>query len=81
MSGMAAKRFRPLVVSDNGSRRRSRPLMARLADPQSGLILPLYHQLMLTHWIRVALVTAYGLLAFWMLLRSITATKTLTPCV
>jgi hypothetical protein len=55
--------------------------MARLADPQSGLILPLYHQLMLTHWIRVALVTAYGLLAFWMLLRSITATKTLTPCV
>lgn len=52
------------------------PLMARLANPQTGLILPLYRQLMLTHWIRVALVTAYGLLALWMLLRSMTARTT-----
>jgi hypothetical protein len=47
------------------------PLMARLADPETGrLILPLYRELLLTHWIRVALVTGYGLLAFWMLLKS-----------
>jgi hypothetical protein len=49
------------------------PLMARLADPDTGLIQPLYSRLMLTHWVRVALVTAYGLLAFWMLLKSISA--------
>ena len=52
------------------------PLMARLANPETGLILPLYHQLMLTHWIRVALVSAYGLLAFWMMMKSLTATQT-----
>jgi hypothetical protein len=46
------------------------PLMARLVDPVSGLIQPLYQELMLTHWIRVFLVTCYGLLAFWMLIRS-----------
>jgi hypothetical protein len=51
------------------------PLMARLANPETGLILPLYHQLMLTHWIRVALVTAYGLLAFGMLMKSMTETR------
>lgn len=50
------------------------PLMARLANPESGLIYPLYHQLILTHWIRVALVTAYRLLAFWMLIKSMMAT-------
>jgi hypothetical protein len=50
------------------------PLMARLANPQTGLIQSLYDRLMLTHWIRVALVTAYGLLAFWMLLKSLSAT-------
>jgi hypothetical protein len=49
------------------------PLMARLANPDTGLILPLYSQLMWTHWIRVALVTGYGLLAFWMLLKSCSA--------
>src|ERR1700730_3361201 len=31
------------------------PLMARLAGPDTGLILPLYRQLMVTHWIRVLL--------------------------
>jgi hypothetical protein len=50
-------------------------MMARLANPETGLILPLYRELMLTHWIRVALVTGYGLLAFWMLLRSASATR------
>ena len=44
--------------------------MARLATPETGLSLPLYHQLMLTHWLRVAIVTAYGVLIFWMLARS-----------
>jgi hypothetical protein len=46
------------------------PLMARLAESGTGLILPLYRQLMLTHWIRVALVTGYGVLTFWMLLKN-----------
>jgi hypothetical protein len=46
------------------------PLMARLSTPESGLSLPLYHTLMQTHWLRVAIVTAYGLLVFWMLTRS-----------
>jgi hypothetical protein len=50
------------------------PLMARLSTPDTGLIVPLYRQLMLTHWIRVALATAYGLLAFWMLMRTLLAT-------
>jgi len=50
------------------------PLMARVGDPQTGLIAPLYRQLMLTHWIRVVLVTGYGLLAFWMLVRTLVAT-------
>lgn len=48
------------------------PLMFRLGNPETGLILPLYRLLMLTHWIRVALVTGYGLLTFWMLLKSTT---------
>jgi hypothetical protein len=51
------------------------PLMARLADSETGLIMPLYRQLLLTHWIRVGLVTVYGLLAFWMLLKSMTVTR------
>ena len=49
------------------------PLMARLASPETGLIQPLYRQLMLTHWMRVGLVTAYGLLVFWMLTRCLLA--------
>jgi hypothetical protein len=47
------------------------PLMARLSEPGSGLILPLYHKLMLTHWLRVGIVTAYSILLFWMLARSL----------
>ncbi len=49
------------------------PLMARLANQETGLILPLYHQLMLSHWIRVALVTCYGVLMYWMLIKSMQA--------
>lgn len=43
------------------------PLMARLATPDGGLIAPRYRLLMTTHWGRVAIVTAYGLLIWWML--------------
>jgi hypothetical protein len=46
------------------------PLMARLATPDSGLSLPLYHVLMTTHWVRVALFTAYGLVCCYMLGKS-----------
>jgi hypothetical protein len=44
------------------------PLMARLVeavDP-SGTPTPLYRLLLSTHWLRVALITAYGLLMFWL---------------
>jgi hypothetical protein len=44
------------------------PLMARLVevvDP-SGMPTLLFRLLLLTHWLRVALITAYGLLMFWM---------------
>ncbi len=44
------------------------PLMARLGevvDP-SGTPTPLFRLLLWTHWLRVALITAYGLLMFWM---------------
>ena len=43
------------------------PLMARLATPEAGLSLPLYHLLMTTHWARLGLFTAYGLLCCYML--------------
>jgi hypothetical protein len=46
------------------------PLMARLATRETGLLLPLYHELMVSHWLRVAIVTAYGVLAFWMLVQT-----------
>ena len=49
--------------------------MARLSAPDTGLIVPLYRQLMLTHWIRVALITGYGLLASWMLVTTLSATS------
>ena len=44
------------------------PLMARLVevvDP-TGTPTPLFRLLLTTHWLRVALFTAYGLLMFWM---------------
>ncbi|HLW91251.1 MAG TPA: hypothetical protein VKS78_08130 [Roseiarcus sp.] len=46
------------------------PLMARLEAP-SGMLMDRYQLLMTTHWLRVALVTAYALLALWMLARSL----------
>ncbi len=46
------------------------PLMARLSTPEGGLVRALYPRLMLSHWLRVAIVTAYGALTVWMLARS-----------
>lgn len=49
------------------------PLMARLVTPDSGMSLHDYHLLMSTHWIRLALITAYGITSFYMLIKSATA--------
>lgn len=46
------------------------PLMARLSTADGGLVLPLYRKLMVNHWLRVAIVTAYGILLFWMVTSS-----------
>jgi hypothetical protein len=46
------------------------PLMARLEEPNGGLALDRFRLLMATHWLRVAIVTAYGALTLWMLARS-----------
>jgi hypothetical protein len=51
------------------------PLMARLASPDAGLSLPLYHLLMTTHWVRLALFTAYGILCLYMLAKSATGAQ------
>lgn len=51
------------------------PLMARLANSEGGLDESRYHELLRTHWIRVVIVTAYGLLVFWMLMRSMMAMR------
>jgi len=50
------------------------PLMARLASPDAGLSLPLYHLLMTTHWVRFALFTIYGILCVYMLAKSAAGT-------
>lgn len=46
------------------------PLMARLISPDGALNEPLYHLLMTTHWLRVALITAYGAFCIRMLAQS-----------
>jgi len=46
------------------------PLMARAEGPDGALLIERYQLLMATHWLRVAIVTAYGLLTCWMLARS-----------
>jgi hypothetical protein len=46
------------------------PLMARLEDPSGGLATDRFELLMLTHWLRVAIVTVYGALALWMFAQS-----------
>ncbi len=49
------------------------PLMAKLASPDSGLLPDRYHLLMTTHWLRVAIVTAHGVLMFLMLREALTS--------
>jgi hypothetical protein len=44
--------------------------MARLQTPAGGLSLERYQLLISTHWLRVGIVTAYGLLVLWMLAKS-----------
>jgi hypothetical protein len=46
------------------------PLMARLERHGGGLEIERCRLLMRTHWLRVALVTAYAALALWMLAQS-----------
>jgi hypothetical protein len=46
------------------------PLMARIVAPGGGMLPDRYRLLMETHWLRVAIVTAYGSLLCWMLSRS-----------
>jgi len=46
------------------------PLMARLEAPDGALLIERYRLLMKTHWLRVALVTAYAGIALWMLATS-----------
>jgi len=46
------------------------PLMARLVKPDGEMLLHDYQLLMSTHWVRLALITAYGITSFHMLIRS-----------
>ena len=41
-------------------------LMAELESVSGPIYGPMYHRLLITHWGRVALVTAYGVLQLWM---------------
>lgn len=49
------------------------PLMGRLATRTEGLLQNRYDLLMSTHWLRVAIVSAYGLVACWMLVQTASA--------
>lgn len=51
------------------------PLMARLVAPDGAVLLRDYQLLMSTHWIRVALVTAYGITYFYVLIKSATTAR------
>jgi hypothetical protein len=46
------------------------PLMSRLATREQGLVPHRYRLLMTSHWLRVAIVSAYGLVALWALLQT-----------
>ena len=46
------------------------PLMGRLATRQTGLLMHNYTLLIGTHWVRVAIVTGYTLVAFLMVVKS-----------
>jgi hypothetical protein len=46
------------------------PLMGRLATRAEGLLMQRYDLLMNTHWLRVAIVTAYGFVVLWALIQT-----------
>ena len=46
------------------------PLMARLVKPNGEMLLHDYQLLMSTHWVRLALITAYGITSFYVLIKS-----------
>lgn len=46
------------------------PLMARLGPPTEGAGRARFRLLLATHWLRVAIVTAYGALTLWMVAQS-----------
>jgi hypothetical protein len=64
-----------LVLTSIGTATWWAPLMARLVAPDGAMLLRDYQLLMSTHWIRVALITAYGITYFYMLIRSATAAQ------
>lgn len=47
------------------------PLDRNAATPTGGLNLSAYQQLLLANWVRIILVTAYAVLTYWMLFRSL----------
>jgi len=55
------------------------PLMARLIKPDGEMLLHDYQLLMSTHWIRLVLVTGYGLTSFYILLKSATGPVRSSP--
>lgn len=62
-----------LVLTSVGTAAWWAPLMARLIT-SDGRMLPYDYQLLMsTHWIRVALITAYGIAYYYMLIKSATA--------
>jgi hypothetical protein len=47
------------------------PLDRNMAGPTGGLNFPAYEQLVVANWLRVVLVSAYAVLSYWMLSRSL----------
>jgi hypothetical protein len=62
-----------LVLTSVGTAAWWAPLMARLISPDGRIFPHDYRLLMSTHWIRVALITAYGITYYCMLIKSATA--------
>ena len=62
-----------LVLTSVGTAAWWAPLMARLITADGRMLPYDYQLLMSTHWIRVALITAYGIAYYYMLIKSATA--------
>lgn len=61
-----------LVLTSIGTAAWWAPLMARLVTPDGAMLFRDYQLLMSTHWIRVTLISAYGIAYFYMLIKSAT---------